>query len=94
MESTSPIPSTPSDPTQLMILKRIEEVLVIQNQQAITLSEILINLKAQNTAPVIKPEEMPDFPLTSLEAFSHLEECLKQEKCFDYLVSIFIRNDL
>ncbi|KAF5306589.1 hypothetical protein FQR65_LT18536 [Abscondita terminalis] len=68
------------------ILRRVEQLSAVQNQQTIILNSLLQANQSCSNQTLNKPEDFPVLPINSKPEYKALEEFLKVEDKFNYMV--------
>lgn len=69
------------------ILRKLEHVINTQNQQSLVLNNILSSNQAASSLSLNKPADIPSLPVNSKPEYKALEEFLKNEEKYNYMVS-------
>lgn len=94
----SPVPSTSSSTSNTVLLeaivRKLEHVVNTQNQQTLMLNHILSSTQNTNITSLNKPQDLPSLPVNNKQEYKNLEEFLKSEEKFNYLVISVILSSL
>lgn len=90
--------STPTSSVSVMdrgplletILKRVEHLVSVQDQHSIILRNLLEINQLTSVQALNRPQDMPNLPITTKPEFKALEDFLKIEETFNYMVCYLI----